>query len=70
MSRELNSRLPLEMQKEILEEAVKMQCENLSETLAEISHLETKKRTILNGILFNRREILRVQRDIYATVQK
>jgi len=47
-----------------------MQRENLSETLAEISHLETKKRTILNGILFNRREILRVQRDIYATVQK
>jgi hypothetical protein len=58
------------MQKEILEEAVKMQRENLSETLAEISHLETKKRTILNGILFNHREILRVQRDIYATVQE
>lgn len=67
---EINKRLPLGIQKQALEEALTIQRKNLSKVQQEILMLETKKKTILQGILFNRREILRVERDIRATVQE
>lgn len=64
MPDQINNHLDLKTQKHVLETAIDMHRDNLRDVLMEIQLLETKKKTIMNGLLFCRREHLRVEKDI------